>query len=158
MLKNKALISALFCSILLVACSSTGSLDGSDGAGGQSGDGTTSGVAGGSAGDLSKRSVYFDFDKFNVKAEYKPVVQAHANQVKKDKRKVVIQGNADERGSREYNLALGQRRAASVRKTMSLMGVSSKRIEVVSYGEEKPKAKGHDEASWAENRRADIVY
>jgi len=159
MRNNKALIAVLFSTILLAACSSTGSLDGQNGAGAQ---GDTAGISNGSAGsqtDLAKRSVYFDFDKYTVKSEYKPVVQAHANELKKDtSRKVVIQGNTDERGSREYNLALGQRRAQAVSKTMKLMGVSSGRIEVVSFGEEKPKAKGHDEASWAENRRADIVY
>jgi peptidoglycan-associated lipoprotein len=71
---------------------------------------------------------------------------------------VRVEGNADERGSKEYNLALGQRRAEGVAKAMELLGVSDKRIEAVSYGEEKPKAKGHDEQAWAQNRRSDIVY
>ena len=73
-------------------------------------------------------------------------------------RKVVIQGNADERGSREYNLALGQKRSEAVRKAMASLGVGETQMEAVSFGEEKPRGAGHDEASWAENRRADLVY
>ena len=71
---------------------------------------------------------------------------------------ITIQGNADERGSREYNLALGQKRAASVKKVLNVLGVPDRQIETISYGKEKPKALGHDEAAWAENRRADIIY
>jgi peptidoglycan-associated lipoprotein len=159
MRNTKALLAILFSTALLGACSSTGTVDGkaAGDADGQTG-AASSGAAAGKV-DLSSRSVYFDFDKYNVKNEYKPLVQAHSNELKKDSaRKVVIQGNADERGGSEYNLALGQKRAEAVRKSMSLQGVSSKRIEVISFGKEKPKAKGHDEASWAENRRADIVY
>jgi peptidoglycan-associated lipoprotein len=108
---------------------------------------------------LSKRSVYFDYDSYSVKGEYKPMVEAHAQYLKQNaKAKAFVQGNADERGSREYNLALGQKRAESVRKVMNVLGVSDSQIETVSFGEEKPKAEGRDEASWAQNRRADIVY
>jgi peptidoglycan-associated lipoprotein len=110
-------------------------------------------------GILAKRSVYFDFDSFIVKDEFKPVVEAHAKYLSANKgRKILIQGNTDERGGREYNLALGQKRAEAVRKSMSLLGVSDAQMEAVSFGEEKPKAQGSDEAAWAENRRADIVY
>ena len=110
-------------------------------------------------GNLAKRSVYYAFDKSDIAAEYRPVVEAHAAYLKQNpNRKVRIEGNADERGSREYNLALGQRRSSSVMKAMTLLGAPERSIEAVSYGEEKPKATGHDEASWAENRRADIVY
>ena len=110
-------------------------------------------------GELAKRSVYFDFDSYAVKDEYKPVVNAHSKYLSNNKqRKVVIQGNTDERGGSEYNLALGQKRAEAVRKSMSLLGVADSQVEAVSFGKEKPKATGHDEASWAENRRADIVY
>lgn len=110
-------------------------------------------------GVLAKRSVYFDFDSYAVKDEYKPVVDAHSKYLTANKgRKVVIQGNTDERGGREYNLALGQKRAEAVRKSMSLLGVADSQMEAVSFGKEKPKATGSDEASWAENRRADIVY
>jgi peptidoglycan-associated lipoprotein len=109
--------------------------------------------------ELAKRSVYFDFDKYDVKKEYQPLVTAHAQYLSSHKeRKIVIQGNADERGSSEYNLALGQKRAEVVRKQLASMGVNDAQMEAVSFGKEKPKATGHDEAAWAENRRADIVY
>lgn len=110
-------------------------------------------------GILAKRSVYFDFDSFIVKDEFKPVVEAHAKYLSSNKgRKIVIQGNTDERGGREYNLALGQKRAEAVRKSLSVLGVSDAQMEAVSFGEEKPKANGSDEAAWAENRRSDIAY
>jgi len=109
---------------------------------------------------LSKRSVYFDFDSNAVKDEYRGLIQAHSRYMTADKKdaRIRIEGNCDERGSREYNLALGQRRAESVKKVMTVLGVGDGRIETVSYGEEKPAAMGHDESSWAQNRRADIKY
>lgn len=108
---------------------------------------------------LSKRSVYFDFDSNVVKDEFRPVVQAHARYMvdRKDAR-IRVEGNCDERGSREYNLALGQRRAEAVKRVMTVLGVQEGRIETVSFGEEKPAAAGHDEAAWAQNRRGDIKY
>jgi peptidoglycan-associated lipoprotein len=110
-------------------------------------------------GVLAKRSIYFDYDSFVVKDEFKPVVEAHARYLAANKgRKIIIQGNTDERGGREYNLALGQKRAEAVRKSLSLLGVSDTQMEAVSLGKEKPKATGSDEAAWAENRRSDIVY
>jgi peptidoglycan-associated lipoprotein len=110
-------------------------------------------------GVLAKRSVYFDYDSNAVKDEYRGLVQAHSRYLA-DKRDshIRIEGNCDERGSREYNLALGQRRAESVKKVMTVLGVPETRIETVSYGEEKPAAPGHDESAWAQNRRADIKY
>ncbi len=109
--------------------------------------------------ELAQRSVYFDFDSYVVKDEYQPVVDAHARYLNSHgNRKVVIQGNTDDRGGSEYNLALGQKRAEAVRKAMSLMGVPDSQMEAVSFGKEKPKALGNNEAAWAENRRADIVY
>ena len=108
---------------------------------------------------LSKRSVYFDFDSYVVKNEYQSVVDAHSRYLNSHRnRKVIIQGNTDDRGGSEYNLALGQKRAEAVRKAMSLMGVSDDQMEAVSFGKEKPRATGNNEAAWAENRRADIVY
>lgn len=110
-------------------------------------------------GILSKRSIYFDFDSYIVKDEFKSVVEAHAQYLNSHKdRKIIIQGNTDDRGGREYNLALGQKRAEAVRKAMALLGVSDTQVEAVSLGKEKPKALGNDEASYAENRRSDIVY
>ena len=94
-----------------------------------------------------------------MKNEYRATVQAHAQYLRDNAAaKVLLQGNADERGSREYNLALGQKRADSVRSAMTLSGAKDSQIEAVSLGEEKPRATGHDEASWAENRRTDIRY
>ena len=111
-------------------------------------------------GQLAQRSVYFDYDSNSVKDEYRGLVQAHSRYLTADKRdaKIRIEGNCDERGSREYNLALGQRRADSVKRAMTLLGVPPKQIETVSFGSEKPKALGHDEEAWGENRRSDIVY
>jgi peptidoglycan-associated lipoprotein len=110
-------------------------------------------------GVLANRSVYFDFDSYAVRGDGKPVVENHAGYLTKHtERKVLIQGNTDERGGTEYNLALGQKRAEAVRKAMNALGVSDNQMEAVSLGKEKPKATGHDEAAWAENRRADIVY
>jgi peptidoglycan-associated lipoprotein len=108
---------------------------------------------------LSKRSVYFDFDSNEVKDQYRGLLQAHARYIGEHRdARVRIEGNTDERGSREYNLALGQRRAEAVKRIMAVMGADGARIETISYGEEKPKNPGHDEAAWQENRRADIKY
>ena len=108
---------------------------------------------------LSKRSVFFDYDSNAVKDEFRGLVQAHSRYMtdKRDAR-IRIEGNCDERGSREYNLALGQRRAEAVKRVMTVLGVQDGRIETVSFGEEKPVATGHDEQAWAQNRRADIKY
>jgi peptidoglycan-associated lipoprotein len=108
---------------------------------------------------LSKRSVFFDYDQYVIKDEFKALLEAHGRYlVGHGKVKMLIQGNTDERGSREYNIALGQRRADSVRQMMVLLGAKEQQIETVSFGEEKPRAEGHDEAAWAQNRRGDIVY
>ncbi|MDB5991465.1 MAG: OmpA/MotB [Herbaspirillum sp.] len=110
-------------------------------------------------GVLAKRSVYFDLDSYTIKDEFKPVVEAHARYLTAHKeRKVTIQGNTDERGGSEYNLALGQKRAEAVRRALVLLGVSDGQLEAVSFGKEKPKALGNDEAAYAENRRSDIAY
>jgi peptidoglycan-associated lipoprotein len=108
---------------------------------------------------LSKRSVYFDFDSFVVKDEYRPIVEAHARYLVANRSaRMIIQGNTDERGSREYNIALGQKRADAIKRNMTLLGAQDAQIETVSFGKEKPKNAGHDEAAWTENRRGDIVY
>jgi peptidoglycan-associated lipoprotein len=110
-------------------------------------------------GVLAKRSVYFDYDSYVVRDDGKQVVESHSGYLNKNKgRKILIQGNTDERGGTEYNLALGQKRAEAVRKAMASLGVAEGQMEAVSLGEEKPKAMGSGEAAWAENRRADIVY
>jgi len=108
---------------------------------------------------LSQRVIYFDYDKDAVKPEFQALVQAHAKFLSDNRgRKIRLEGHADERGSREYNMALGQRRADAVRKAMNLLGVANERMETISFGEDKPKALGHDEASWAQNRRVEIIY
>lgn len=106
-----------------------------------------------------ERIVYFDYDSYTVKPEFQSVIDGHARFLKgATQRRISIEGHTDERGGREYNLALGQKRAEAVRKSMAALGVSDSQMEAVSLGKEKPKATGHDEAAWAENRRADIVY
>lgn len=111
------------------------------------------------ASPLSKRSVFFDFDRFEVKDEYRPMLEAHAGYlVSKRDARVTLQGNADERGSREYNLALGQKRAEAVRKALAVLGVSDAQMEAVSFGEEKPRSEATTEEAYAENRRTDVVY
>ena len=108
---------------------------------------------------LAKRSVYYPFDVSAVQDADKPIVVAHAKYLREHPdRNVRVEGNADERGSNEYNLALGQRRADGVKQMLVLGGAKASQIETVSYGEEKPKATGHDEASWSQNRRSDIKY
>lgn len=108
---------------------------------------------------LANRSAFFDFDKSVVKAADKPMVQAHGQYLKENAgRNVVVEGNADERGSSEYNLALGNRRAEAVKKMLVVSGASAGQISTISFGEEKPRETGHNEAAWSQNRRADIVY
>jgi peptidoglycan-associated lipoprotein len=108
---------------------------------------------------LAKRSIYFDLDSYVVKDEYKSVIDAHGKYLaSRPDRKVLIQGNTDERGGSEYNLALGQKRADAVRRALSLRGVPESQMEAVSFGKEKPKAMGSNEEAWKENRRADIAY
>jgi peptidoglycan-associated lipoprotein len=132
--------------------------------GAQALDGKSLGQAGGDprkdpASPLSKRSIYFDFDSFAVRDEYRPVIEAHAAYLNgKRNARLIVQGNADERGSREYNLALGQKRAEAVRKALAVLGVQETQLEAVSFGEEKPRSAGTSDQDYAENRRADIVY
>ena len=146
-----------------------------------SGAATAGGASGGAAGDavaksmvapvdLSKQSaaadalvrakvIYFDYDSIVIKAEFQAVLEAHARFLRADKsRRVAIEGHTDERGGREYNLALGQKRAETVRTALGLLGVADAQMEAVSFGKEKPAAQGADEASLAKNRRAEISY
>lgn len=106
-----------------------------------------------------ERSVYFDFDNFSVKPDYDSMLQRHGQYLTKNGQLAVkIEGSADERGSSEYNLALGQKRAEAVVKALKTYGVRDGQMEATSWGKEHPKALGHDEAAWAQNRRADIAY
>jgi peptidoglycan-associated lipoprotein len=181
----RKLIVAAFVALTVVGCSSTPTNEGSapvedrSGAaatpgGGASTSGTGTGGVSGQAGGtstargnplrdpsspLSKRSVYFDFDSFNVKDEYKPTIEAHGRYLQQNRSaRMTVQGNTDERGSREYNIALGQKRADAVKRMLTLLGAQESQVESVSFGKEKPRAQGHDESSFAENRRDDILY
>jgi peptidoglycan-associated lipoprotein len=108
---------------------------------------------------LSKRSVYFDFDSDAIKPEFVPIVEAHARFLRDNPRaRMLIQGNADERGSREYNIGLGQRRADAIKSRLVLLGAQASQIESASLGEEKPRCTEQTEACWAQNRRADMLY
>ena len=108
---------------------------------------------------LSKRSVYFEYDQFAIKDEYKAMIEAHAKYLQANRNaRATLQGHTDERGTREYNIALGQKRSDAVKKLMILLGASEIQIETVSFGKEKPRREGHDEPSWAENRRVDILH
>jgi peptidoglycan-associated lipoprotein len=105
------------------------------------------------------RIVYFDYDSYVIKQEFQSLIEGHARFLKANAgRKINIEGHTDERGGREYNLALGQRRSEAVRRALGLLGVNDSQVEAVSFGKEKPAAPGSDEASWAQNRRAEIVY
>ena len=171
---KKLLIPALL-SALILGCSSTPIPDESTGAPVESRSGASSGVAPVIAGGidanglpreltdpksaLAQRSIYFDLDSYEVKGEYKDLVASHAKYLVANRGfKVLLQGNTDERGSREYNLSLGQKRSDAVKRSLVLLGAKEEQVESVSLGEEKPKNAGHDDSAWAENRRADILY
>lgn len=126
-------------------------------AGGQPGGRYGQAVAGGAI--SADRIVYFDFDSFEIRTESRPIIESNARSLTSNRRIITqLEGHTDERGSREYNIALGERRASAVRQAMIAMGVSPQQVRVVSYGEERPAAVGHDEQSYALNRRVEIVY
>ena len=107
----------------------------------------------------NERSVYFDFDEFTVKQDYTALVERHGKFLASNPRvSIKIEGNTDERGGSEYNLALGQKRAEALLRALKIYGVKDTQMEAISWGESKPKATGHDEAAWAQNRRDDIQY
>lgn len=118
---------------------------------GQSGNGNAVPTAG-----VPNESVYFDFDSSVVKEQYNGLISRYGNFLKANRTKVRLEGNTDERGDSEYNLALGARRAESVRKALGSLGLPDSQLETVSYGKERPRASGHDEESWAQNRRVDF--
>jgi len=108
---------------------------------------------------LAQRRLLFDYDSSAIRDEYRTLLEMHAKYlIKENSARLILQGHADERGSREYNLALGQRRAESVYNALNLLGVTDAQMEAVSLGEEKPVAEGHDESAWAQNRRTEILY
>jgi peptidoglycan-associated lipoprotein len=108
---------------------------------------------------LAKRTVYFDFDQSVILDQDRPILEAHAQYLSQNPgAAVTLEGHTDERGTREYNLALGERRAVAVRQFMSLLGASGQQMRTLSYGEERPAAMGHNEEAWALNRRVEIIY
>jgi len=152
-------------STFLAACSSTSTEDGSAGAGM---DGSAGGVSTGAAGsgsaygdDLSAGGVatvfYFDFDSSTLKSEARAALNMHAQRLKANPIYVRLEGHADERGSREYNMALGERRANAVKEYLVLQGVNGEYLEAISYGEERPAALGSDDSSWSLNRRVEMT-
>lgn len=173
MITFKRVSIALSVAALMAGCSSGVKLDENATAGGANGGANTSGSASGVAGvDLTGsqidadggpkgvgRVVYFDFDSFIVKSDAQGLVDANARFIKADaSRKVTVEGHTDERGGREYNLALGQKRAEAVRRSLNLLGVSDSQVEAVSFGEEKPAVSGSNESAYSQNRRAEISY
>ncbi|MFC5606499.1 peptidoglycan-associated lipoprotein Pal [Variovorax soli] len=171
MLKLKSTICSLAVLALIAGCSST-KLDDSAangaGAGGAGSGGAASGVAPvtidpnaqTAAGPVGvARIVYFDYDSYTIKPEFQSLIDGHARFLKANaQRRISIEGHTDERGGREYNLALGQKRSEAVRRALTLLGVNDAQIEAVSFGKEKPAAQGTGEDVWAQNRRAEIVY
>jgi peptidoglycan-associated lipoprotein len=110
-------------------------------------------------GPLAKKVIYFDFDKSEIKPEFADVVAAHArNMTSHPNLKMKLEGNTDERGTREYNIGLGERRAQAVRRAFMLQGVAESQLTTVSFGSERPAAEGDDESAWAKNRRVELVY
>lgn len=173
MITFKRVSIALSVAALMAGCSSGVKLDENATAGGANGGANTSGSASGVAGvDLTGsqidadggpkgvgRVVYFDFDSFIVKSDAQGLVDANARFIKADaSRKVTVEGHTDERGGREYNLALGQKRAEAVRRSLNLLGVNDSQVEAVSFGEEKPAVSGSNESAYSQNRRAEISY
>lgn len=157
-------------SAALAACGSSVELDESaSGAGSSMANGSSAGVSTGGSGQYDpfnpqsplaqQRSVYFDFDSYTVSEQYRPVVEMHANYLSSHpQQQVMIEGNTDERGSSEYNLALGQRRSEAVRRILMLLGVRDDQVEAISLGKERPVASGGTEEAHAQNRRADFAY
>ena len=117
------------------------------------------GAQGGGPGPGVGRIIYFDFDKSDIKPEFAPIVQANAQfLIAHPGAKLKLEGNTDERGTREYNIGLGERRAQAVRRSLMLLGVADTQLTTVSFGAERPAVEGDDEAAWAKNRRVELVY
>lgn len=140
-----------------VAAANAGSGSGAVKSGGASS--SDLGAGGLASASAAQRTVYFDYDSYVIKPEFQSLIANHARFIKSQgARKIAIEGHTDERGGREYNLALGQKRADAVRSALSILGVTPAQMESVSFGKEKPAASGADEAAYAKNRRAEIRY
>jgi peptidoglycan-associated lipoprotein len=179
---NKILLLAFTVLVAVAGCTTTGSKSGSQSAAvedqSSTGDGADSNVQTYATGSrsttgmnaledpshplynlLQERTIYFEYDKSEIQEQYRDIVEAHATYLSEHPDvNVTLEGHADERGSREYNLALGERRAIAVERQLTLLGVQAAQIRTVSYGEERPISTGHDESSWSRNRRVEIIY
>jgi len=169
-INRSAWVAMAMASLLFVGCSSTGTKG--DGGASIEDRGSSASTSGASQGGvwtgnpldnpnslLSTKTIYFEFDRSEIRSEFMDVLRAHAAYLNTNRSASVrVEGHADERGSREYNIGLGERRANSVRDFLQAEGVSDSQINTISYGEERPASLGHDEISWAENRRAVLVY
>jgi peptidoglycan-associated lipoprotein len=172
------LFSALALSALLIGCSSTppagdGSADGTAGMAGGSYDPRTSGISasggvyeneedgegGVAGGGLNTLTIYFDYDSSDIHPDYRDVVVTHGGYLMQNPNKTLtLEGHCDERGSREYNIALGERRALTVKRMLMAQGANERQIVTISYGEERPAVEGGSDAAWAKNRRVELVY
>ena len=170
MIRMRYLVITALMSSLILGCSSSPKKDGDAAAGGQAGGSDQrfgADTSGGASGDpltdpnspLSQRVVYFEFNSSEVSAEDRSIISAHAGHLANNANvAIILEGHADERGSREYNIALGERRAKAIQQLMLLQGVAQNQIQVISFGEERPVALGHEEESWSLNRRVEILY
>ncbi len=178
MMKNgtTALVAALVAVLLTAGCASDVKLEepapvenrsgtpvdpnapGGPGAGGTSQSQVTSVDLSRDAANKLAKTIFFDYDSYVVRDEFRPTVEQYAKLLNADRAKrLTVEGHTDERGGREYNLALGQKRAESVQKALALLGVADNQVEAVSYGKERPASQGSDEAAWAKNRRAELI-
>ncbi|MFW6342220.1 MAG: peptidoglycan-associated lipoprotein Pal [Halothiobacillaceae bacterium] len=174
-MKSMPPVIAVALALLVAGCSTTPTKDGADDAAGMQeerigGDGgVTAGVTDGGTLDeaelyadkpgMGDSVIYFEFDSFAVRSEFRDLLRGHARFLRDNpQRRVTVEGHTDERGSREYNIALGERRGNAVRDMLLINGVAPEQIRVVSYGEERPAVDGTDEKAWAQNRRAELVY
>lgn len=159
---NRGHLFGLIAAVAIAGCSSTEEATQDAGAGTTTTGGDTVQVDNGSGSAatlLGQRVVYFDFDKSAIRADAYEALQAHAQYLSSHQgSKIRLEGHADERGTREYNMALGERRAKAVVSFLTANGAAGAQFEVVSFGEEKPVADSHEESSWAQNRRAELVY
>lgn len=173
-MNSKALWLVSISSLMLVACASVDEraeapvddrsvgaqgVDGAQAGGAQLGGDFAGAALNDPASPLSKRVIYFAFDSSELTDEGRELVNAHAKYLAQNPQtSVVLEGHADERGTREYNLALGERRAKTVERLMTLQGVTAKQLQVITFGEERPVAFGHDESAWRVNRRVELLY
>ena len=171
MIRMRYLVITALMSSLILGCTSSPKKDDDAAVGGQQAGGSDqrfgADTSGGASGDpltdpnspLSQRVVYFDFNSSEVSAEDRSIISAHADHLANNGNvAIILEGHADERGSREYNIALGERRAKAIQQLMLLQGVAQNQIQVISFGEERPVALGHEEESWSLNRRVEILY